>query len=32
MLEKLLRTLKSEVGSQIANQAQVPPNQFDKVF
>ena len=32
MLEKLLGTLKSEVGSQIINQTQLPENKLDGVF
>jgi hypothetical protein len=32
MLEKLLGTLKSEVGGQIMNQAQLPAGNLDQVF
>jgi hypothetical protein len=32
MLENLLGTLKSEVGSQILNQTQIPANKLDGVF
>ncbi|MCE5346066.1 MAG: hypothetical protein LLG13_07245 [Bacteroidales bacterium] len=32
MLENLLGTLKSEVGSQILSQTQLPSSQLDKVF